>query len=178
VKSTCPTNNLQAGSYILWQIDREKSADIGAFERARGPFVFYHGGRKAWHTGRVDSRLFLTHLTKRPCSSFGIAIAEIRPSYDQVIFSILSGKNWLRACGSQYKRKDRFVRAFARISRTHSSRLMMIAWGRDLDATCAFGGIAFEVPVVTNADFGAAQRGFFKAPPVYCGLRTINFRDA
>jgi glycosyltransferase involved in cell wall biosynthesis len=122
-------------------------------------------------------------------------------------------QDWLLADPSMIKGNDRLVRAFARISRAHSSaRLVMIAWGRDLEATrdlikslgvdgkirwldpmrkqdlwrtylsChavldqfvlpSFGGVTFEAlalgcRVITNVDFGAAERFFSKAPPIY-----------
>jgi glycosyltransferase involved in cell wall biosynthesis len=138
---------------------------------------------------------------------------EIRPPDDQVIFFHPARQDWLLADPSMIKGNDRLIRAFARISWTHSSaRLVMIAWGRDLDATRdlikslrieekiqwldpmrkqdlwrtylsshavldqfvlpSFGGVTFEAlalgcRVITNVDFGAAERFFSKAPPVY-----------
>jgi glycosyltransferase involved in cell wall biosynthesis len=60
----------------------------------------------------------------------------IRPPDDRVIFFHPARQDWRVADPSMIKGNDRLVRAFARISRTHSSaRLVMIAWGRDLDAT-------------------------------------------
>jgi glycosyltransferase involved in cell wall biosynthesis len=138
---------------------------------------------------------------------------EIRPPDDRVIFFHPARQDWRVADPSMIKGNDRLVRAFARISRMHSSaRLVMIAWGRDLDATRdlikslgiegkvqwldpmrkqdlwraylsshavldqfvlpSFGGVTFEAlalgcRVITNVDFGAAERFFSKAPPVY-----------
>jgi glycosyltransferase involved in cell wall biosynthesis len=138
---------------------------------------------------------------------------EIQPPDDQVIFFHPARQDWLLADPSMVKGNDRLIRAFARISRTHpSARLVMIAWGRDLDATRdlikslgieekiqwldpmrkqdlwrtylsshavldqfvlpSFGGVTFEAlalgcRVITNVDFGAAERFFSKAPPVY-----------
>ena len=138
---------------------------------------------------------------------------EIRPPDDRVIFFHPARQDWLLADLSMIKGNDRLIRAFARISRTHpSAQLVMIAWGRDLDATRdlikslgveskiqwldpmrkqdlwrtylsshavldqfvlpSFGGITFEAlalgcRVITNVDFGAAERFFSKAPPIY-----------
>jgi glycosyltransferase involved in cell wall biosynthesis len=138
---------------------------------------------------------------------------EIRPPDDQIIFFHPARQDWLLADPSMIKGNDRLIRAFARISQTRSSaRLVMIAWGRDLEATRdlikslgieqkiqwldpmrkrdlwttylsshavldqfvlpAFGGVTFEAlalgcRVITNVDFGAAERFFSKAPPVY-----------
>jgi glycosyltransferase involved in cell wall biosynthesis len=61
---------------------------------------------------------------------------EIQPPGDHVTFFHPARQDWLLADPSMIKGNDRLVRAFARISRTHSStRLVMIAWGRDLEAT-------------------------------------------
>jgi glycosyltransferase involved in cell wall biosynthesis len=61
---------------------------------------------------------------------------EIRRPDDQVVFFHPARQDWLLADPSMIKGNDRLVRAFARISRTYSSaRLVMIAWGRDLEAT-------------------------------------------
>jgi glycosyltransferase involved in cell wall biosynthesis len=138
---------------------------------------------------------------------------DMRPRDDQVIFFHPARQDWLLADPSMVKGNDRLIRAFARISRIHSSaRLVMIAWGRDLDATRdlikslgvegkiqwldpmrkqdlwrtylsshavldqfvlpSFGGVTFEAlalgcRVITNVDFGAAERFFSRAPPVY-----------
>ena len=138
---------------------------------------------------------------------------EIRPPDDHVIFFHPARQDWLLADPSMIKGNDRLIRAFARISRTYpSAQLVMIAWGRDLDATRdlikslgvegkiqwldpmrkqdlwrtylsshavldqfvlpSFGGITFEAlalgcRVITNVDFGAAERFFSKAPPIY-----------
>jgi glycosyltransferase involved in cell wall biosynthesis len=138
---------------------------------------------------------------------------EIQPPDDHVTFFHPARQDWLLADPSMIKGNDRLVRAFARISRTHSSaRLVMIAWGRDLEATRdlikslgveekiqwldpmrkqdlwraylsshavldqfvlpSFGGVTFEAlalgcRVITNVDFGTAERFFSKAPPVY-----------
>ncbi len=138
---------------------------------------------------------------------------ELQPPDDQVIFFHPARQDWLLADPSMIKGNDRLIRAFARISRTHSSaRLVMIAWGRDLEATRdlikslgiegkiqwldpmrkqdlwrtylsshavldqfvlpSFGGVTFEAlalgcRVITNVDFGAAERFFSKVPPVY-----------
>jgi glycosyltransferase involved in cell wall biosynthesis len=61
---------------------------------------------------------------------------EIRPPGDRITFFHPARQDWRLADPSMIKGNDRLVRAFARISRTHpSARLVMIAWGRDLDAT-------------------------------------------
>jgi glycosyltransferase involved in cell wall biosynthesis len=61
---------------------------------------------------------------------------EIRPPDDRVTFFHPARQDWLLADLSMFKGNDRLIRAFARISRTHSSaQLVMIAWGRHLDAT-------------------------------------------
>jgi glycosyltransferase involved in cell wall biosynthesis len=138
---------------------------------------------------------------------------EIRPPDDRVIFFHPARQDWLLTDLSMFKGNDRLIRAFARISRTHSSaQLVMIAWGRHLDATRdlikslgieskiqwldpmrkqdlwrtylsshavldqfvlpGFGGITFEAlalgcRVINYVDFGAAERFFSKAPPIY-----------
>lgn len=138
---------------------------------------------------------------------------EIRPPDDQVVFFHPARQDWLLADPSMIKGNDRLIRAFARISRTYpSAQLVMIAWGRDLEATRdlikrlgvegkiqwlnpmrkqdlwrtylsshavldqfvlpSFGGVTFEAlalgcRVITNVDFGAAERFFSKAPPIY-----------
>jgi glycosyltransferase involved in cell wall biosynthesis len=138
---------------------------------------------------------------------------EIRPPDDQVVFFHPARQDWLLADPSMIKGNDRLIRAFARISRRHpSAQLVMIAWGRDLDATRdlikslgvegkirwlnpmrkqdlwrtylsshavldqfvlpSFGGVTFEAlalgcRVITNVDFGAAERFFSRAPPIY-----------
>jgi glycosyltransferase involved in cell wall biosynthesis len=61
---------------------------------------------------------------------------EIRPPEDRVVFFHPARQDWRLQDPSMIKGNDRLVRAFARISRTHSSaQLAMIAWGRDLQAT-------------------------------------------
>jgi glycosyltransferase involved in cell wall biosynthesis len=61
---------------------------------------------------------------------------EARPPDDHVIFFHPARQDWLLADPSMIKGNDRLVRAFARIGRAHpSARLVMIAWGRDLEAT-------------------------------------------
>ena len=146
---------------------------------------------------------------------------EIRPPDDQVIFFHPARQDWLLADPSMIKGNDRLIRAFARISRMHpSARLVMIAWGRDLDATRdlikslgveskirwldpmrkqdlwrtylsshavldqfvlpSFGGVTFEAlalgcRVITNVDFGAAERFFSEAPPVYSASSETKF---
>jgi len=61
---------------------------------------------------------------------------EMRPPDDHVVFFHPARQDWLLADPSMIKGNDRLVRAFARISRTHpSAQLVMIAWGRDLEAT-------------------------------------------
>ena len=138
---------------------------------------------------------------------------EIRPPDDHVSFFHPARQDWRLADPSMIKGNDRLIRAFARISRMYSSaRLVMIAWGRDLEATHdliknlgieakiqwldpmrkqdlwrtylsshavldqfvlpSFGGVTFEAlalgcRVITNVDFGAAERFFSEAPPIY-----------
>jgi glycosyltransferase involved in cell wall biosynthesis len=138
---------------------------------------------------------------------------EIRPPDDQVVFFHPARQDWLLADPSMIKGNDRLIRAFAGISRRYpSAQLVMIAWGRDLEATRdlikslgvegkvqwldpmrkqdlwrtylsshavldqfvlpSFGGVTFEAlalgcRVITNVDFGAAERFFSKAPPIY-----------
>jgi glycosyltransferase involved in cell wall biosynthesis len=61
---------------------------------------------------------------------------EIRPPDDRVTFFHPARQDWLVEDLSMFKGNDRLIRAFARISRMHSSaQLVMIAWGRHLDAT-------------------------------------------
>jgi glycosyltransferase involved in cell wall biosynthesis len=61
---------------------------------------------------------------------------EIRPPDDYVTFFHPARQDWRLADPSMAKGNDRLIRAFARISRTYSSaRLVMVAWGRDLEAT-------------------------------------------
>jgi glycosyltransferase involved in cell wall biosynthesis len=138
---------------------------------------------------------------------------EIQPPEDHVIFFHPARQDWLLADPSMIKGNDRLIRAFARISQTHpTARLVMIVWGRDVDASRdlikslgveskiqwldpmrkqdlwktylsshavldqfvlpSFGGVTFEAlalgcRVITNVDFGAAERFFSKAPPIY-----------
>jgi glycosyltransferase involved in cell wall biosynthesis len=138
---------------------------------------------------------------------------EIRPPDDRVVFFHPARQDWLLADPSMIKGNDRLIRAFSRISRMYpTAQLVMIAWGRDLDASRdlikslglegnilwldpmrkqdlwrtylsshavldqfvlpSFGGVTFEAlalgcRVITNVDFGAAERFFSKAPPIY-----------
>jgi glycosyltransferase involved in cell wall biosynthesis len=62
--------------------------------------------------------------------------SEIRPPDDRVILFHPARQDWLLADPSMIKGNDRLIRAFARISRIHpTAQLVMIAWGRDLDAS-------------------------------------------
>jgi glycosyltransferase involved in cell wall biosynthesis len=61
---------------------------------------------------------------------------EIRPPDDRVVFFHPARQDWLLADPSMIKGNDRLIRAFSRISRAYpSAQLVMIAWGRDLDAS-------------------------------------------